>query len=391
MTMTLPAKILSFCIKGACIVIGGVVTLVALMSLIGLVSDNFWARLLGAIVVAIMLPTIIADRALPDGAEENHGIVSDVFATAWMGTAVLFVVLGISFTGDLLRAEASRLATDGWEESARLAGWLAGSSALSEVANASTTPMPSDATPPPTVEQETVDAGSPTPVPSDAAPVETPRAKKEERETMPPADLFKKWAPSVVTIQTGGRFGAGSGTGFIVDAKGIVVTNHHVIRGSEAVSVKLMDGRWADEVELLAEDEKLDIAILKITSRIKLNAVELGDSDAVTVGERAISIGNPLGLEHTLTDGLVSARRLKDGRKMIQVSTPVSPGNSGGPLFNAYGEVIGVTSESMSTRGYGENLGMAVAINHVKPLLKKKYKKKKKRIGGGSPEGSGTW
>ncbi len=79
-----------------------------------------------------------------------------------------------------------------------------------------------------------------------------------------------------------------------------------------------------------------------------------------------------------------------DGTLPIQVSTPVSPGNSGGPLFNAYGEVIGVTSESMSTRGYGENLGMAVAINHVKPILKKKYKSKK-RIGGGSPEGSGTW
>ncbi len=324
--MTLPAKILSFCIKGSCIVVGGAVTLLALMSLIGLVSDNFWARLLGAIVIAIMLPTLIADRALPEGSEENSGIVSDVFATAWMGTAVLFVVLGISFTGDLLRAEASRLATDGWEESARFAGWLAGSvTAPSKVANASTTPVPSDATPPVAVAQETIDAGSQKPILSDAKPVETPHAeKKEQREVMPPSDLFKKWAPSVVTIQTGGRFGAGGGTGFIVDAKGIVVTNSHVIHGSESVSVKLMDGQWADEVELLVEDEKLDIAILKITSRIKLKAVELGDSDIVTVGERAISIGNPLGLEHTLTDGLVSARRLKDGRKMIQGRCPVA-------------------------------------------------------------------
>lgn len=363
--------------------------MLALMSVMGLFTENLWARLAGALVVGIAVPAIVADRALPDDVSKSRGTVSDVFAMVWMGFAVLFSVVAISFTDGMLRSESGRLVNDGWNNTSKLAAWLAGpetstNDQLTAPIASQQTPLPSDAgvaDEPAKVEEVMTDAG----------PEEEVAKTKGKRDKMPPSDLFKKWAPSVVTIQTGrGMIGAGGGTGFIVDAKGIVVTNHHVISGSDRVSVKMMDGRWAEEVELLVQDEKLDIAILKIKSKGKIKAVTFGDSEDVTVGERAISIGNPLGLEHTLTDGLVSARRLKDGRKMIQMSTPVSPGNSGGPLFNAYGEVIGVTSESMSTRGYGENLGMAVAINHIKPMLKKKYKDVK-RIGGGSPEGGGTW
>tara|TARA_R110002096_G_scaffold433887_3_gene653808 strand:+ start:10345 stop:11460 length:1116 start_codon:yes stop_codon:yes gene_type:complete len=370
-------------------VIGGVITMLALMSVVGLVTENIWGRLAGALVIGIAVPAIVADRALPEDAAEARGTVTDVFAMMWMGFAVLFAVVGISFTDGMLRNESGRLVADGWTKSGELAAWIAGPAPKNDQINsevALTQPvMPLDAG----IAEEVAEVEAV--ASSDAGVEEVPVTAKTTREKMPPSDLFKKWAPSVVTIQTGkGMLGAGSGTGFIVDSKGIMVTNHHVIDGADRVSVKLMDGKWADEVELLVQDKKLDIAILRIKSKSKLQAVTFGDSEKVTVGERAISIGNPLGLEHTLADGLVSARRLKDGRKMIQMSTPVSPGNSGGPLFNAYGEVIGVTSESMSSRGYGENLGMAVAIDHVKPMLKKKYKEPK-RIGGGSPEGGGTW
>ena len=203
---------------------------------------------------------------------------------------------------------------------------------------------------------------------------------------MEPADLFAKWAPSVVTITTG----SGSGTGFIIASDGTLVTNQHVVKESTSVSVKLKDGTWANDVQLLIKDEKKDLAILRIVSDSPVNPVTMGDSDAITVGERVISIGNPLGLEHTLTDGLISARRKVQGQKMIQMSAPVSPGNSGGPLFNMRGEVIGVTTAIIGG-GFSnaQNLNIAVPINEVKALLKDDYPDAKS-IGGGGPS-MGTW
>ena len=91
------------------------------------------------------------------------------------------------------------------------------------------------------------------------------------------------------------------------------------------------------------------------------------------MGERAISIGNPLGLEHTLTTGEVSARRKFQGRAWIQMSTPISPGNSGGPVFNTRGQVIGVTTASIGAGGHAQNLNLAVPINVLKAMIKPEY------------------
>jgi S1-C subfamily serine protease len=105
----------------------------------------------------------------------------------------------------------------------------------------------------------------------------------------------------------------------------------------------------------------------------------LGDSDAVVVGERAISIGNPLGLEHTLTDGLISSRRIYEGKQWIQMSVPVSPGNSGGPLFNMRGEVVGVTTAQIGG-GFAraQNLNLAVPVNALKKLIRSEYPQRRK-------------
>jgi S1-C subfamily serine protease len=165
----------------------------------------------------------------------------------------------------------------------------------------------------------------------------------------------------------------GGGTGFLIDQSGTMVTNHHVIERGRKVNVKFMDGALYEDVMMLADDPANDLALLRVTlTKPKsgkppvFEPLKLGNSDTVVVGERAIAIGNPLGLDHTLTDGLVSARRMINGRPWIQMSVPISPGNSGGPLFNMRGEVIGVTTaqigEAMSARAQNLNIAVPVKI-----------------------------
>ena len=204
----------------------------------------------------------------------------------------------------------------------------------------------------------------------ESAPVVTPLPPAPGDRT--PAEIFRDWAPSVVTIRRAhGGIGDGAGTGFVISEDGMVATNHHVVEDARTLAVKLYDGSWATRVELLTFDEHADVALLRIEASSPLVPVILGDSEAVTVGERAISIGNPLGLEHTLTDGLVSARRVVKGRPMIQMTTPISPGNSGGPLFNLRGEVIGVSTASLvSFGGTSQNLNLAVPVNVLKKLVR---------------------
>jgi S1-C subfamily serine protease len=150
-----------------------------------------------------------------------------------------------------------------------------------------------------------------------------------------------------------------------------------------------MDGTRVDDVELLAEDATVDLALLRVRTRARLTPVVLGDSDRLVVGERAISIGNPLGLEHTLTDGLISARRVWQGRPMIQMSVPVSPGNSGGPLFNMRGEVVGITTAQLGAYGRGQNLNLAVPVNVLRQMIRTEYPARR-RLGDGR-SAPNTW
>ncbi|MEW6322863.1 MAG: trypsin-like peptidase domain-containing protein, partial [Acidobacteriota bacterium] len=184
------------------------------------------------------------------------------------------------------------------------------------------------------------------------------------------ADLVKQVTPAVVYVATFDAAGQqdGLGSGFVVDASGLIVTNLHVIAGSHAVTVKMSDGEVYDRVEVLDFDARRDLAVLRIRAFKKLPTVPLADSDAVAVGEEAVAVGNPNGLEHTVSAGLISGSRQWEGYRLLQISVPISPGSSGGPLFDRAGRVIGVTTAQLRGEGL-QNLNFAVPINYAKPLI----------------------
>jgi serine protease Do len=197
--------------------------------------------------------------------------------------------------------------------------------------------------------------------------------------------VAQKAMPSVVGVtmvqlQQGTVFGTrraeGLGTGVIVDERGYILTNSHVIGDGQAdeVTVLLHDGNHYP-AEVLWYEQTMDLAVIKIDGGINLVPAELGDSDELIVGEIAVAIGNPLGLnfERTLTQGVVSGlnRSIPLGPGMsidglIQTDASINPGNSGGPLLNAQGQVIGINTAKMQT---GEGLGFSIPINTAKPIV----------------------
>ncbi|MBU0550966.1 Do family serine endopeptidase [Myxococcota bacterium] len=166
----------------------------------------------------------------------------------------------------------------------------------------------------------------------------------------------------------------GSGSGFIIRADGYILTNHHVIDGARKIKVDLLDGR-SFEGKLIGQDPATDVALIKIDpGQETLPIAHLGDSDALKIGAWVVAIGNPLGLDHTVTAGIVSAKGRKEIRPsgdlrysdFIQTDASINPGNSGGPLFNIRGEVVGINT-AISARGQG--IGFAIPINMVKQIL----------------------
>jgi serine protease Do len=161
----------------------------------------------------------------------------------------------------------------------------------------------------------------------------------------------------------------GAGSGFIIDADGSILTNHHVIDGAERIAVKLADGRTLP-ARVVGADPDTDIALIKVDGQSTLPVVPLGDSSALRVGEWVCAIGNPLGYEHSVTVGVVSfvGRKLFDASldNYIQTDAPINFGNSGGPLINARGEVIGITA-AISSRA--SNISFAVPINGAVSIL----------------------
>lgn len=159
------------------------------------------------------------------------------------------------------------------------------------------------------------------------------------------------------------------GSGFIISNDGYILTNNHVVGGADEIKVKLSDGR---EFKAIAKgaDEKLDLAVLKIDVKGALPVAELGDSDAIQVGEWVMAIGNPFGLNQTVTAGIVSAtgRVIGSGPydDYIQTDASINPGNSGGPLFDARGKVIGINTAIIAG---GQGIGFAIPINMAKAVL----------------------
>ena len=159
------------------------------------------------------------------------------------------------------------------------------------------------------------------------------------------------------------------GSGFIISADGYIFTNNHVVEKSDKIRVKLSDGREYD-AQIIGRDAQTDIALIRIKPSERLPVVEIGDSDKLRVGDWVLAIGNPFGLEQTVTAGIVSAKGRVIGAgpfdNFIQTDASINPGNSGGPLFNTEGKVIGINTAIIAQ---GKGIGFAVPINMAKGML----------------------
>jgi serine protease Do len=226
------------------------------------------------------------------------------------------------------------------------------------------------------------------------------------RETVPAgvptsfADLSERVSPGVVNIRTsqtvknfpglppqfeeyfgfpfngngGGRQNPhkreGAGSGFVISRDGYIVTNNHVVEDMDEIFVAFKDGREL-EARVVGRDPKTDIALIKVDSSEELMALALGDSDAIRPGDWVVAIGNPFGLEHTVTAGIISAKHRRDViggsyDDFIQTDAAINPGNSGGPLINLSGEVIGINT-AINPRA--NTIGFTVPINMAKQIL----------------------
>ncbi len=244
-------------------------------------------------------------------------------------------------------------------------------------------------------------SGGTSALPSGAVPVTSAELAKPQAPASPElavrsgplsfAPIAKQADPSVVTIQTTGEeieaspfFGRarkretkGLGTGFLVDKDGTILTNNHVIDGAGTITVRLSDDSEFPG-RVVGRDPRTDIAVVKVDAKghAALAPLSLGDSDTMEVGDWVVAIGNPFGLSHTVSAGIVSAKgRTKDDVPLdpsgyydfLQTDASINPGNSGGPLLNLKGEVVGINS---AIRGGGaQGIGFAIPINMVKQLL----------------------
>jgi serine protease Do len=185
-------------------------------------------------------------------------------------------------------------------------------------------------------------------------------------------DLVKQLGEAVVQVRTPG----GLGSGFILNEEGYLITNFHVIEGETTISIEVyhqksgqLERRSYKQVRIIAMNKFADLALLKIEDEDapKFKSVLLEGGDALAVGERVFAIGSPLGLERTVTEGIVSTKtRQMQGSLYLQTNAQINPGNSGGPLFNLRGEVVGVTNMKMT---FGEGLGFAIPVEQVRFFL----------------------
>ncbi|MDC0684744.1 S1C family serine protease [Sorangium atrum] len=232
-------------------------------------------------------------------------------------------------------------------------------------------------------------------VPSGAVPVATappppsapPPPPIVRSEGMPGsfAPLARRADPAVATVkarverqqQPGGRrrtVAEGLGTAFVYDPEGFLLTNNHVIEGATDILVSFVDGRDI-KATVIGRDKHTDVAVLKVEEK-GLPSLPLGDSDTIEVGDWVVAIGNPFGLSHTVSAGILSAKgRTRDDVKgldpsgyfnFLQTDASINPGNSGGPLLNLKGEVVGINA---AVRANANNIGFAIPINMVRQLL----------------------
>jgi serine protease Do len=188
-----------------------------------------------------------------------------------------------------------------------------------------------------------------------------PGSAAAARAALSPAEIAARSTPAIVSIRTE----LGLGTGFLVRPQGWVVTNFHVIAGAEQIEVTLPNQRSLPVVEVVRASAHHDLVLLRIEAS-GLPVLALAKPDAVHAGDPVVVIGHPLGLEDTVSNGLVSALREVGDLTALQISAPIAPGSSGGPLFNEHGEVIGVATAIL--RG-GQNLNWGMPVKYVHELL----------------------
>ena len=231
-------------------------------------------------------------------------------------------------------------------------------------------------TPPPALTPAALPTSAPPPT---AAVAAAPPVTASEEQLL--IDLYQRVNPSVVAILVEDQTGGALGTGFIIDTEGHVVTNFHVVEGAQQIEVDFPSG-FKTRGQVLGTDADSDLAVIKMdTLPEQLIPVPLGDSDQVQVGQRVVAIGNPFGLSGTMTIGIVSGlgRTLQSVRTtesgafsapdIIQTDAAINRGNSGGPLLNLQGEVIGVNKALESETGFNAGIGFAVASNTVKQVV----------------------
>ena len=210
---------------------------------------------------------------------------------------------------------------------------------------------------------------------SPAAPA-TPASEDEADGALSLQEIYKKCIGSVVSITASAQSGKSSGTGIVLSADGYLITNHHVIENAQVIAVQTSDDRQF-QASIIGSDEASDLAVLKVDAT-DLQPAEFGDSGKLAVGDRIVAIGDPLGaqLRGTMTSGIVSAinRDLEVNDRtmtLIQTDAALNNGNSGGPLINCYGQVIGINT--MKLRSYysttAEGLGFAIPMAVAKPIL----------------------
>ena len=210
---------------------------------------------------------------------------------------------------------------------------------------------------------------------SPAAPA-TPASEDEADGALSLQEIYKKCIGSVVSITASSQSGKSSGTGIVLSADGYLITNHHVIENAQVIAVQTSDDRQF-QASIIGSDEASDLAVLKVDAT-DLQPAEFGDSGKLAVGDRVVAIGDPLGaqLRGTMTSGIVSAinRDLEVNDRtmtLIQTDAALNNGNSGGPLINCYGQVIGINT--MKLRSYysttAEGLGFAIPMAVAKPIL----------------------
>ena len=180
---------------------------------------------------------------------------------------------------------------------------------------------------------------------------------------MTTSQIAKKYSSSVVTIialdENDQPLSLGSG--FFINENGDIATNYHVLEGSSKAIIKTMDGGKGTILKIIKVDPELDLLVAKTTLK-NTRPLPLGDSDIITVGEDIVAIGNPAGLEGSVSKGIISGIRKVDDFRFIQITAPISPGSSGGPVFNLSGKVIGVATAYLD---YGQSLNFAMPINYL--------------------------